>query len=303
MRNLILAAVLLLAMACGPANGDDKDGGVLARVGPYQMTLDQFRRNLASLPPQMKMMLAQDPSLQEKYLERWVQITLLAQEARARKLDRLPEVKARMDDLANTVLAQEMLEREIGAKVSVTDEELKAYYAENKDKFAQPEMVRARHILIRVGQGADEKTRAKAEAKARDIRKQIRKGADFADLAKKYSEDPGTRDKGGELGFFPKGRMVPEFEKAAFALKKGEVSQPVRTAFGYHLIQVEDRKAASVPTLASVEGQVRQQLQQEKQQEALDALLADLEKRYKPEVHKEVLKQADAGTGGGSGTK
>ena len=124
------------------------------------------------------------------------------------------------------------------AQIPVTDEEAKKEYAKTSFKYAQPAMVRARHILVRADGPADF---AKAEAKARELREKISKGLDFATAARSSSDDDGTKANGGDLGFFPKNTLVPEFENAAFALKVGEVSQPVRTQYGYHLIKAEAR--------------------------------------------------------------
>ena len=107
-----------------------------------------------------------------------------------------------------------------------------------------PEQARARHILIKVAQGADAKTDAAAKAKAEGILKQIQGGANFADLAKKNSDDPGSKDTGGELGFAQRGRMVPEFDNAIFTQKIGD-TKIVKTQYGYHIVQVEERTAGA----------------------------------------------------------
>ncbi len=114
-----------------------------------------------------------------------------------------------------------------------------------------PEQARSRHILIKVAAGADAKTDAAAKAKAEDILKQIQGGANFADLAKKYSDDPGSKDKGGELGFAQRGTMVPEFDNAIFTQKIGD-TKIVKTQFGYHIIQVEERQTAHTQSLSEV---------------------------------------------------
>ncbi len=119
-------------------------------------------------------------------------------------------------------------------------ERAKGYYENNKEKYVHKEQVRASHILIKIDKKTTEQA---AKAKIEEIKKELDKGADFAELAKKYSQD-GSASNGGDLGFFGKGQMVPEFEKAAFSLKKGEISNPVKTQFGFHLIKVTDKRPA-----------------------------------------------------------
>jgi peptidyl-prolyl cis-trans isomerase D len=149
--------------------------------------------------------------------------------------------------------------------VAPTDAEVQAFLATDEGKkrveeefgkqaarFKQPKQVSARHILVKVAEGAPEAEVAAARAKIEDAKKQIEGGADFAEVAKQVSEDTSNKDKGGDLGFFGPGKMVKPFEDAAFAMKPGELSEPVRTRFGFHLIQVNEVKEASEKTLDEV---------------------------------------------------
>ena len=132
-----------------------------------------------------------------------------------------------------------------------TQQEIQEYYNAHQSEYTVPEEARARHILIKVAPGADAKTDAAAKAKAESILKQIQNGANFAELAKKYSDDPGSKDQGGELGFAQRGRMVPEFDKAIFSQKIGD-TEIVKTQYGYHIVQVEERKQAHAESLSEV---------------------------------------------------
>ncbi|MBW2350664.1 MAG: peptidylprolyl isomerase [Deltaproteobacteria bacterium] len=267
----------------------DEKENILAQVGSYKLTLEEFEVQIQSLPPQLQMALLRNPQLKEQFLDRWVDITLIAQEARDKKLDQDPEIQAKIEDIMNAVLAQEFLQREMGDKVKVTDDEIETYYNGHKEDFANLESVKARHILLKVPEGVNEKAWKEAESKAKDIKKKLENGKDFAELAKKYSDDPGTKDSGGDLGFFTKGRMVPEFESVAFSLKPGELSEPVKTNFGYHIIEVQEKKAASIKNLADVQAQIRQALQTEKQQKSQDALIEQLKAKYPVKVNKDLL--------------
>lgn len=134
---------------------------------------------------------------------------------------------------------RERYEISVVGELEPTEEELQEYFAKNKDKYLE---IKARHILVRVAEGAAEEEVAKAQEKIEEIKKQLDGGADFAELAKEHSEDVASAIEGGDLGYFGKGKMVKEFEEAAFALQPGEISDIVRTPFGFHIIKVEERK-------------------------------------------------------------
>jgi peptidyl-prolyl cis-trans isomerase D len=138
-----------------------------------------------------------------------------------------------------------------GGAPQPTQQEIQQYYTAHQSEYSVPEQSRARHILIKVDQGADAKTDAAAKAKAEALLKQIQGGANFADLAKKNSDDPGSKDTGGELGFAQRGRMVPEFDNAIFTQKIGD-TKIIKTQYGYHVVQVEERQQAHAQSLAEV---------------------------------------------------
>ena len=177
-----------------------------------------------------------------------------------------------------------------GGKPQVTDAELQQYYEAHKAQYDVKERVKARHILIAVPQGADAKTDAAAKAKAEDVLKQVKAGGDFAKLAATYSDDPGSKSTGGELGFFVRKQdakpgepaMVAPFENAAFALANGQTSDLVRTDFGYHIIQVEQHDQPHVKSLAEVKSEIVPVLEQQKvgvaEQNFANALVAEAKK-------------------------
>jgi peptidyl-prolyl cis-trans isomerase D len=151
-----------------------------------------------------------------------------------------------------------------------TQREIEAYYNAHKSEYSVPEQAKSRHILIQVPQGADAKTDAAAKAKAEDILKQIQNSGNFADLAKKNSDDPGSKDSGGELGFAQRGHMVPEFDQAIFSQKIGD-TKIVKTQYGYHIVQVEERTAAHSQSLAEVLPTIQATLMRQKSTAAQDA--------------------------------
>ena len=151
-----------------------------------------------------------------------------------------------------------------GGKPAVSDSEVQAYYTAHASQYKTEEQVKTRHILIAVKAGSDAKTDADAKAKAQDVLKQLQAGGNFAELAKKYSEDPGSKDAGGELPLIPTAGLDPAYAKAAMALNPGQTSGLVKSAFGYHIIQTEQKQPAGVKPLAEVKDSIVQVLQQQK---------------------------------------
>jgi len=164
----------------------------------------------------------------------------------------------------------------IAAATTVTDQDLQAYYDQHRDEYREPEQVKVSHILIKTplpapGAKEDEKAVADARAKAEDILKQLKAGGDFAKLAEKYSDDPGSAKSGGELGWIGRGRTVPEFEKAAFSLGKGQTSDLVKSSYGFHIIHVEDKQQAHLKTLAEVKSEIEEKVKQQKTARATES--------------------------------
>ncbi len=179
---------------------------------------------------------------------------------------------------------EKLLKDEVETKVSVGQKELDEFYKGNPEQFKQDERVRASHILFTVAADADAKTKDAARAKAADILKQIKSGQDFAALAQKHSQDPGTAPAGGDLNFFGRGQMVPAFEEAAFALKPGEVSGVVESPFGFHVIKLTEREAGKVLTLDEVRPRLEEFLKERQRQEKTNAFVTTLRGKGKVEV-------------------
>jgi peptidyl-prolyl cis-trans isomerase D len=158
-----------------------------------------------------------------------------------------------------------------GGKAAVNDGEVQAYYSGHQAQYKTEEQVKTRHILIVAKAGADAATDAAAKAKAQDVLKQVQAGGKFADLAKKYSEDPGSKDNGGELVLMPTASLDPAYAKAAMALNPGQTSGLVRSAFGYHIIQTEQKQAAGVKPLSAVKDTIVKTIAQDKQGAALQS--------------------------------
>lgn len=153
--------------------------------------------------------------------------------------------------------------------IEITDDEIKTYFEDNKASFGTPEQVEASHILVE-----DEKT-------AKEVKKKLDNGEDFAKLAKEYSTDTQTKDKGGELGYFTSGKMVEAFDKVAFSMKVDEISDPVKTDFGYHIIKVTGKKEAKEATLEDSKAKIKEALLAQKVQEKAGTWLNEATAKYK----------------------
>lgn len=179
------------------------------------------------------------------------------------------------EELKRGLSIQRLIEEKVNSSVSVSEEETRSYYDENPDMFFQPEMVKASHIITLASPEDKEEVKKAALDKITEIQGKLKQGADFAETAREFSEGP-SNTQGGELGFFARGQMVPEFEEAAFSLAPGEISDIVQTDFGYHLIKVSERKEASTVPYEDVGADIENFLLDQKLNAAIDSYIMDL---------------------------
>lgn len=178
-------------------------------------------------------------------------------------------------DVARSIRQERWAEEQLKSRVAISDKDVEDFYNTNPAASQMPEMVRASHILLTF----DPSDPASQDARLKEItalREQITGGADFAEIARRHSQDPGSKDGGGDLNYFARGRMVKEFEDAAFSLDVGKVSEPVKTQYGYHLIKVTDRKAARQVPLDEAKDRIRMYLENRKREEAMRQIIDDL---------------------------
>jgi peptidyl-prolyl cis-trans isomerase C len=227
-RCSVIALGLAAGLAVGPAFAADQKDTVVANVNGSDVRLS----SLGDIARQMGPQAAQLPY--EMILEVAINQQLVYEAAKKDKLDSSPEVKAALKKVEAQLINQAYMQKKV--RPAVTEEAIKARYDQAVKEFVPAEEVRARHILVETEEGA------------RSVIAELGRGVDFAELAKSRSADKGSGAMGGDLGYFVKDAMVPEFSTAAFAMRPGEVSKTaVKSQFGYHVIKVEDKRMASIP--------------------------------------------------------
>jgi len=249
----------------GPATRPVDPNKVVLSVGESKMTAGEFEAIIATLPPDTQAM-ARGPA-RRRLAEELVKLKCLAGEARRLGLDQTARFKQQLDLLRENALAQAMMEN------VVSDDDLKKHYDANQKDY---EKVTARHILISTApdKGMSD---AQAKAKADDLKQQLDKGGDFAALAKANSADPGSAARGGELPALPRGQLVPEFEQVAFGQAVNQISQPVKTRFGYHIIQTTRKE---ITPFDQVKGEIAEHLRPQRIEQVID----DLKKKAQPQI-------------------
>ncbi len=265
------------AAASGPSVAPTQ---VVLTIGDRKITAAEFDQIIASLPVQYQSNAR--GAGRKQFAEQVVRIFLLADEGHRRKLDETSAYKIQSAFQSANMLAGLAYEQ-IGKDATVGTAEVQKYYDAHKGEF---ERVKAKHILIRaqgsplaVRPGQKELTEAEALAKALEIRKKIEGGADFAELARVESDDTSSGGIGGDLGFFGRNQMVPPFEEAAFAMKAGELSQPVKTPFGFHIIKVEARESK---TLEEMKPEIEKRIRPEMASKNLEDMQKNAAVKYDP---------------------
>ncbi len=283
--RVLLAAAVVAAISAGGflrfAAAEDKPGDtVVATVNGQPITESDLRfaenelgGEIANLPPEVK---------RRALAEYLIDNELFAKAAEEAKIAATPEYEQQMRYLKRRVLRELYFDKTLKGKIG--EDEAKKIYTEKIAQLKPEEEIEARHILV------------DSEDKAKELHAKIVAGADFAQLAKENSTDTGSKDQGGVLGYFGHGQMVPEFEAAAFKLEKGQVSEPVHTNFGWHIIKVDDRRKKEPPSFAAVKDTILNSLVVRKAQDTATELRSKAQVEYvdagiKKQVEEQKLKK------------
>jgi len=244
---------------------------VIAVIGKYTLTKEKYR--IIKEYMQEKYDVKLDPEQEQEFLEYLINRKLMALEAREKGYAEKTDVKIKYEWDFDDIVSHDFYKDNIEAKSKVTASDARDYYNKNKSDFVE---VKAQHILI------------KNKDLAKSIYKKIIGGESFDDLAKKYSEDEVTKSSGGNLGYFTKGMMVKEFEDAAFALGKDQVSEPIKTIYGYHIIKVLDKRQIS---FEESKDKIINMVQNKKLKNKFDSVLNELKSKYKVLINEDVYKK------------
>src|SRR3954468_16423308 len=240
LASTAVAGCLAVALLAGlPVRAEDANP-VLAKVNGAEIRASDLALAEEELGPSLAQM---DPATKkENVLSFLIDMKIVSKEAEDKKIAERDDFKTRLAFARNRLLMDNLLAAE--GKAATTDENMKKVYEDAAKQIGGEQEVHARHILV------------ETEDQAKKIEDQLKKGADFAELAKKESKDPGASD-GGDLGFFTKDQMVPEFSTAAFALEPGKISDPVKSQFGWHVIKVEEKRTRKAPDFEQVKPQIK----------------------------------------------
>jgi peptidyl-prolyl cis-trans isomerase C len=275
---VVLSAFLVLPIAGAYAQDKSKDDPVIARANGVDIRLSDVtaaEEEIGANMPQMP------PDKRRDYLITYLgDIVVLAQTAEKQKLADRDDVKHRIEFARNKVLMETLMQK-VGEEAE-TDDAMHKVYDEAVKQMPPEQEVHARHILV------------PTEDEAKAIEVDLKKGADFATLAKEKSKDPGAADSGGDLGYFTKDQMVPEFSEVAFKLDKGQISDPVKTQFGWHIIKVEDKRTKPTPSFDDVKSQIQNYVAHRAQAELVQNLrgTAHIERLDQPPVDPSSLNPA-----------
>ncbi|WP_306598139.1 peptidylprolyl isomerase [Geothrix sp. 21YS21S-2] len=284
LRSLVCTAFSLVLAAQTPAPAPQapaapapaKEDKVLATLGTTVVRESDFELFLSvSLPEQQRAQVMMMAGAREQYLKRFLDYKILAAKARKEGIAKAPDFAKKMQLMEMQVLIQSLFDRDgasLKEKSAIKDEDVKAFFDKHPEKFMTPESFNARHILVSTRAQGAEKARTDDEAKARikEIQDALKAGKSFEELAKTYSDDPGSKDKGGLYDNMPFGRFVPEFDKAVRDQKVGEVGEPVKSMHGYHLIKVDKITPAAPQTFETAKEAAKQQATTDKQEKIMN---------------------------------
>jgi len=276
-RWFLIFMILSISMVSGCAKKEA--GDVVATVNGEPITLIMVEAKIGKLPQYYQTFAVQH---KKEIVNEMIIEELLYDEARRRKLNRDPDIKELINDATKKILISKVVEEEAKKSGPVSEDDVKVYYEENKEKYMVPETIRASHILT----GTEEEAEA--------AKGELDRGAEFAAVAKEYSKDL-TKDRGGDLGYFGRDQMIPEFEKAAFNLNVGEISGIIKTRFGYHIIELTERKPAVYQSFDEVKDAVRTSIIRDRQRQRFDEFTKKLKEKAKISVNDKLLSSLERG--------
>lgn len=268
----------MLSHLFGCAKQPAADSKVLVKVSNSFITVKDFTSRLSKLPEYYKKMVEKD---KKRYLEEMISEKLLYEEAVRRGLNRDREVVEVLNEAKRKIVITKLVKDEVDNKANVSADEMRVFYEANSDKLMTPEMWRVSQILV------------PTEDEAAQILQELKSGGDFAELARSRSKDT-TAERGGDVGYFTTGQVIPDFEKAAVKLDIGQTSDIVHTKFGYHIIRMTDRKPPEVQSFEKARPLIESELKKKKKADVFYELVMSLKKKYGVEIDEAAFEEMEA---------
>jgi parvulin-like peptidyl-prolyl isomerase len=282
-KTMVLGCVALaLCISLPGAICAEDSEKILVTVGEETISRADIDAKTVNLPPQIRSRF-ETPAGRKQLLEQVVLTSLLAQEARRLGIDKQDDIVKKIKEVTDNVIVQELNRQIVSREITLSDQEIEKYYNENKEDFVRPEQVNASVIMFKVVDVDSNKKKEKKKL-AKVTLDRLKKGADFADVAREVSEDRRTSRRGGVTGFFARDRRAgiygKKFEEVVFGLETGEISDVFETEVGYFIARVDDRQPRTEKSLNDVKGRIERRLKQIKQREAYQKYVEGLKEKY-----------------------
>lgn len=271
---MVISSLSLQGCSTKPSSQDK----ILVTVANKFITLNEFKHKLSRLPSYYHGMADKNKKI---LLDDIIVESLFLEDAVRKSIGRDKEIREILEEARKKIIIAKYIKTEVDDKVNIFEEDMKKLYEERKDNFKKPEMWRASHILVA------------SEGEAKNILNELSNGKDFRQLAKEKSIDA-TASRGGDVGYFRKGQVMPEFENTCFNLKVGETSPIVRTQFGYHVIKLTDKKNEAIESFEEARPMIENELRLKKRNELFEKLVSDLKYKYRVRVEDDAMETLGA---------
>lgn len=271
-RKILCLSAILVACVFAISGCGDAKSKPLATVDGKVITVGDFEKRISKMPAYYKTLASQR---KKDFLDDMINEQLIYKAALKRGINREAEVKELFDEAKRKILIARLMEVEL-KKSAVSEDKIKEFYQIHKDDFVTPLKLRASHIMV------------DTEAEANEVLQKLKEGGDFAQLAKQYSKDP-SKERGGDIGYFIKGQLMPELEEVCFKLQVGQTADIIKTKFGYHIIKLTDRIEPRTVELSEVRDAIEKELKDMAQQSALNDLVKGLRSKAHVKINEKLM--------------
>ena len=289
-KFLVLVVSCLFVVACSKGADQPKTvsgGDYLIKINDVVINKADLDKELKKMPEEVRQTLMRDAQTYTRFLEDYANKEALGFEAKNKKIDVDPDYISKIEYIKKITAIQMLLEKEVAKDIKISDRDVLEYYNQNKAQFSSAVSYRVSHIQV------------KTQAEADKVKERLNKGEDFAKIAKEVSEDKESAKNGGDLGMLEPGSLPTELDKVVMMMKKGDVSAPVKSQMGFHILKVTEAKQGSALDFNMLKEDIRRVMMQEKQQAMFDKYITDVKGKYKIDINKaEVEKIVNAANKG-----